>query len=66
MLAGTLYMIGGAYTQYLRGHISVDTLFNYLSPRWQTHHTGVFAFSGVLPLRGCAAVGRDRSSHGTP
>lgn len=36
MLAGTLYIVGGAYTQHLRGHISVDTLFNYLSPRWQT------------------------------
>lgn len=36
MLAGTLYIVGGAYTQFLRGHISVDTLFNYMSPRWQT------------------------------
>lgn len=36
MLAGTLYIIGGAYTQYLRGHISVDTLYDYLSPRWKT------------------------------
>lgn len=36
MLAGTLYIIGGAYTQYLRGHISVDTLFDYMPPRWQT------------------------------
>jgi len=35
MLAGTLYIIGGAYTQYLRGHISVDTLFDYMSPRWR-------------------------------
>ena len=30
------FIIGGAYTHYLRGHISVDTLFNYMSPRWQT------------------------------
>ena len=36
MLAGTLYIIGGAYTHYLRGHISVDTLYDLLSPRWQT------------------------------
>lgn len=36
MLAGTLYIVGGAYTQYLRGHISVDTLFDYMPPRWQT------------------------------
>ena len=36
MFAGTLYIIGGAYTQQLRGHISVDTLFDYMSPRWQT------------------------------
>ncbi len=36
MLAGTLYIIGGAYTHYLHGHISVDTLYDLLSPRWQT------------------------------
>ena len=36
MLAGTLYIIGGAYTHYLGGHINVETLYNLLSPRWQT------------------------------
>ena len=36
MLAGTLYIIGGAYTHYLGGHISVETFYNLLSPRWQT------------------------------
>jgi TRAP-type mannitol/chloroaromatic compound transport system permease small subunit len=36
ILAGTLYIIGGAYTHYLRGHINVETLYNLLSPRWQT------------------------------
>ncbi len=36
ILAGTLYLIGGAYTQFLRGHISVETLFDLLSPRWKT------------------------------
>jgi TRAP-type mannitol/chloroaromatic compound transport system permease small subunit len=36
MLAGTLYIIGGAYTHYLRGHINVETLFDLLSPRWQS------------------------------
>lgn len=36
MLAGTLYIVGGAYTHYLRGHINVETLFDLLSPRWQS------------------------------
>lgn len=54
MLAGTLYIIGGAYTQYLRGHISVDTLYGYLPPRWQAAtrvflHFPLFAFYvGIL------------------
>ena len=54
MLAGTLYIVGGAYTQYLRGHISVDTLFNYMSPRWQTitrilvHFPVFLLYVGVL------------------
>jgi len=54
MLAGTLYIIGGAYTQYLRGHISVDTLYEYLSPRWRTatrvflHFPLFFLYVGVL------------------
>lgn len=49
MLAGTLYMVGGAYTQYLRGHISVDTLYGYLPPRWQTA-TRVFLHSPLFFL----------------
>ena len=54
MLAGTLYIIGGAYTQYLRGHISVDTIHDYLSPKWQTvvrvfiHSPLFFLYIGVL------------------
>jgi TRAP-type mannitol/chloroaromatic compound transport system permease small subunit len=36
MFAGTLYIVGGAYTQHMRGHISVDTLYDFLSPRWKT------------------------------
>jgi TRAP-type mannitol/chloroaromatic compound transport system permease small subunit len=36
MLAGTLYIVGGAYTHYLGGHINVETLFDLLSPRWQS------------------------------
>ncbi len=36
ILAGTLYIIGGAYTHYVGGHISVETLYNMLSRRWQT------------------------------
>lgn len=54
MLAGTLYIVGGAYTQYLRGHISVDTLYEYLSPWWRTvirvtiHSPLFFLYVGVL------------------
>jgi len=58
MLAGALYIIGGAYTQYLRGHISVDTLYDYLSPRWQTvvrvavHSPLFFLYVGILLWEG--------------
>jgi TRAP-type mannitol/chloroaromatic compound transport system permease small subunit len=58
MLAGALYIIGGAYTQYLRGHISVDTLYDYLPPRWQTatrlfvHAPLFFLYVGVLLWEG--------------
>jgi len=58
MLAGALYIIGGAYTQYLRGHISVDTLYNYLPPRWQTavrvfiHFPLFFLYVGILLWEG--------------
>ncbi len=54
MLAGTLYIVGGAYTQYLRGHISVDTLYEYLSPWWQAivrvmlHYPLFLLYVGVL------------------
>ena len=54
MFAGTLYIVGGAYTKYLRGHISVDTLYNYLPPRWQAatrvfvHFPLFFLYVGVL------------------
>lgn len=72
MLAGTLYIVGGAYTQYLRGHISVDTLFNYMSPRWQTItrlvvHFPVFClYVGVLLWAGTefawdSVAGNERS-----
>lgn len=54
MLAGTLFIVGGAYTQYLRGHISVDTLYDTLPPRWQTitrvflHYPLFFLYVGIL------------------
>ena len=54
MLAGSLYIIGGAYTHYLRGHISVDTVYGYLPPRWQAatrvfvHFPLFFLYVGVL------------------
>jgi TRAP-type mannitol/chloroaromatic compound transport system permease small subunit len=58
MLAGALYILGGAYTQYLRGHISVDTLYDYLSPRWQAavrvfvHSPLFFLYIGILLWEG--------------
>ena len=58
ILAGTLYIFGGLYTQYLRGHISVDTLYNMLSPRWRTamrvfvHSPLFFLYFGVLLYAG--------------
>jgi len=54
MLAGTVYIIGGAYTQSLRGHISVDTLYDYLPARWQAitraflHYPLFVLYVGVL------------------
>jgi TRAP-type mannitol/chloroaromatic compound transport system permease small subunit len=54
ILAGTVYIVGGAYTHYLGGHISVDTLYNMLSPRWQTvtrvllHFPMLALYIGVL------------------
>jgi len=32
-LAGAIYVIGGAYTHSLRGHIIVDCVYNLFSPR---------------------------------
>lgn len=32
-LLGGLYMLGGAYTHYIRGHINVETLYMLLPPR---------------------------------
>jgi TRAP-type mannitol/chloroaromatic compound transport system permease small subunit len=72
MLAGALYIIGGAYTQYLRGHISVDTLYDYLPPWWQTlvrvflHYPLFFLYVGVLLWAGTgfawdSFVGNERS-----
>lgn len=58
MLAGALYIVGGAYTQYLRGHISVDTLYDYLPPRWQAavrvliHAPLFFLYVGILLWEG--------------
>ncbi|MDJ0956810.1 MAG: TRAP transporter small permease subunit [Arenicellales bacterium] len=54
MFAGTLFIVGGAYTHYLRGHISVDTVYGYLPPRWQAatrvfvHFPLFFLYVGVL------------------
>ncbi|MFQ6122437.1 MAG: TRAP transporter small permease subunit [Dehalococcoidales bacterium] len=31
--AGTLFVIGGAYTYHLRGHVIVDIVYNMFSPR---------------------------------
>lgn len=72
MLAGALFIIGGAYTQYLRGHISVDTLYDYLSPRGQilvrifVHYPVFVLYVGVLLWGGLgfawdSYVGNERS-----
>jgi TRAP-type mannitol/chloroaromatic compound transport system permease small subunit len=31
--SGVIYIIGGAYTYYLRGHVSVDIVYNRFPPR---------------------------------
>ncbi len=57
-LGGTLFIIGGSYTHYVRGHISVDNLYVMLPPRWQTVtrvvlHFPLFAlYIGVLLWEG--------------
>ena len=34
-LCAVVYILGGAYTLYLRGHVSVDVFYNRLSWRWR-------------------------------
>lgn len=73
-LLGILYMIGGAYTLYLKGHVSIDILYVRFSPRTRAISDLLtslcfFLFCGVLLWQGieyasASVIGGETS--GTP
>jgi TRAP-type mannitol/chloroaromatic compound transport system permease small subunit len=60
MLYGTLFMMCGAYTLALAGHVRADFVYIYLSPRWQAVLDIVlYAFFFVPGILGLIYAGAD-------
>src|SRR5215470_770306 len=60
MLYGTLFMMCGAYTLALAGHVRADFVYIYMSPRWQAVLDIVLYFLFFIPgILGLIYAGAD-------
>jgi len=60
MLYGTLFMMCGAYTLALAGHVRADFVYIYMSPRWQATLDLILYFLFFIPgILGLIYAGAD-------
>lgn len=52
MISSTMFLMGAAYIQYLKGHIRVDVIFNMLSPRVRAVLDIIFYVLFFFPFTG--------------